>query len=287
MMFINSYRIEYSTTNLIQSIDRDEYMTHQFLKLNKEYIESINTIGNTALLYVAGPSIHHSDGRNCMNTTREGTSTVKSQIGYNVYNVGRAFKKANITYASSNANTCASSMHSLYEAKHLLSSGFTDVIIFGSDLVEASQLLLFEQLGADVTCGDGMVIIHITKDKTINSIAEINDVAWIWNRDRSPMAVSAEGYSKVIDALAVTECDVVKTHGTGTGRNNIEEAAALKGIVTGKHISYKSKIGHTQGISTALELCMLLEDEEIEWKTALVLASGLGGFYGGCTIRRV
>ena len=52
-----------------------------------------------------------------------------------------------------------------------------------------------------------------------------------------------------------------------------------------KKIYYKDKIGHTQGASAVLELAMLC-DEIKKGTTAMGLASGLGGFYGGCTIRK-
>lgn len=287
-MYIESYKILSSDTKLIDGIDRDGYMTPQFLKLAKEYLESIVTYGKTALLYAAGPAMHHSDARDVGNTTRDGSIAVKSQIGYNVYNVARSCKNAKIEYVSSNANTCASSMYSLHEASRLMQEGYTDVIVFASDLVEASEELLFEQLGVEISCGDGLAVVHLTKDVTGRSILEISKTAWVWNADRSPMAVSAEGYRKVLGELGVKEVDVVKAHGTGTTRNSEEELNAINSMVKcTRVVSYKHRIGHTQGVSTLLELCMMIEDGDVEWQTGLVLASGLGGFYGGCVVRKV
>ena len=287
-MYIESYKILSSDTKLIDGIERDGYMTPQFLRLAKEYLESIVTEGKTALLYAAGPAMHHSDARDVGSTTMDGSIAVKSQIGYNVYNVARACKNAKIEYASSNANTCASSMYSLHEAGRLMGEGYTDVIVFASDLVEASEELLFEQLGVEISCGDGLAVVHLTKEVTERSVAEISKTAWIWNADRSPMAVSAEGYMKVLDELGVREVDVVKAHGTGTARNNEEELEAIRSSVEcDRVVSYKHRVGHTQGVSALLELCMLIEDEDVEWQTGLVLASGLGGFYGGCVVRKV
>lgn len=50
-----------------------------------------------------------------------------------------------------------------------------------------------------------------------------------------------------------------------------------------KRHMYKKEVGHTQGASTAVELGMLLDDMVIGDK-AVVLASGMGGYYGGCTV---
>ena len=280
-MFIESYKILYSVDKLIPELNRNNYMTQEFMKLNKEYVESIDVKGKVALLYVGGPAIHHSDGRNVANTSKSASAAIKSQIGYNVYNVARSFKNVSFDYVSSNANTCASSMHSLYEAKMLFDQGYTDIIVYGTDMVGDTQLLLFEQLGANVVCGDGSVIVHLTKDKTDNSKCEVSDVSWVFNLDSSPMSVSRDGYNKVIAELDVSEVDVVKPHGTGTDRNTVEELSALESVKYDNIVMYKEKIGHTQGVSALLEICMLLEDD-IEWNTGLALASGMGGFYSGC-----
>lgn len=48
-------------------------------------------------------------------------------------------------------------------------------------------------------------------------------------------------------------------------------------------LDYKEEIGHIQGASTAVEMCMLLDDINKDQR-AVVLASGMGGFYRGCTV---
>lgn len=285
-MYIESYKIMYSFDKLIDELSRDNYMNQEFLKVNKSYIDTVTTNGKTALLYVGGPAIHHSDGRNINNTHKNATVVVKSHIGYNTYSIARAFKNVSFDYVSSNANTCASSIHSLYEAKLLFEQGYTDIIVYGTDMVEDTQLLLFEQLGANVVCGDGSVVVHLTKDRTENSKCEIRDVSWVFNLDASPMSVSRDGYSKVIKELGVDVVDVVKPHGTGTDRNTVEELSALEAVEYKNIVMYKEKIGHTQGVSALLEICMLIEDKDVEWNNALALASGMGGFYGGCYITK-
>ena len=80
--------------------------------------------------------------------------------------------------------------------------------------------------------------------------------------------------------------DVVKSHGSGTTRNTEVELAAIREVMVDVGvIEYKSEIGHTQGVSALIELCILLG--EPDWKKSVCLASGLGGFYGGCTVRRL
>lgn len=188
-----------------------------------------------------------------------------------------------IDFMSINANTCASSMYSLYEAQRLIDEGYTDVIVFAIDVVDDTQELLFKQLGVDLVCGDGIAVMHLTSASTT---VKIPQVVWKWNKDTSPMAVSKEGYLKVLNELNVGGVDVVKSHGSGTTRNTQVELAAIREVMVDVGvIEYKSQIGHTQGVSAVIELCKLLEDTE--WNKAVCLASGLGGFYGGCIVRRL
>ena len=260
-------------------LDRSKYMTQEYSKHMKEFAESIYGT-NAALLYAAGPVTHHSDSRN-FGCTQSGHVVIKSQVGFNIMNVAKMFKNVEFEYASINGNTCASSMYCLYEAKKLLEL-YDKVVIVAMEMTEASQILLFEQLGVEVVCGDGLGILVLNKT---HGTARIDDVSWKWNNDRSPMSVSKEGYLKVLNELDLNDVSVVKPHGTGTDRNDEAENEALLevGLAAVETRYYKRDIGHTQGASTAVELGMLLDEMKIDDK-ALLLASGMGGFYGGCTM---
>lgn len=260
-------------------LDRSKYMTQEYSKHMKEFAESIYGT-NVALLYAAGPVTHHSDSRN-FGCTQTGHVVIKSQVGFNIMNVAKMFKNVEFEYASINGNTCASSMYCLYEAKKLLDI-YDKVVIVAMEMTEASQILLFEQLGVEVVCGDGLGILVLNKT---HGVAKIDDVSWKWNNDRSPMSVSKEGYLKVLNELDLNDVSVVKPHGTGTDRNDEAENEALLevGLAAVETRYYKRDIGHTQGASTAVELGMLLDEMKIDDK-ALLLASGMGGFYGGCTM---
>lgn len=259
-------------------------MTTEYIKLYKSELFDVTNKGKTALLYAAGPVVHHSDGRDINNLTIAGGIVIKSQVGFNVHNIAKRFD--NIDYVSINGNTCSSSCYSFHEAKQLLEQGFDDVIVYAEEVTESTQVLLFEQLGADVTCGNGVVRVHLTKSKTNKSLAEITDTCWVWCNDKSPMSVSSEGYKKIIRDIGY-DCDVVKPHSTGTDRNDTEEDTAISDLLPkAELIKYKQEIGHTQGASTAIEICMLLEDARSNDKTTLCLASGMGGFYGGIRIVR-
>lgn len=298
-MVVESYKFIVGTerskdnkSHTIKEINRTNYMTQEFMKLSSEYCLSIIGGEKNAILYAGGPAIHHSDGRNINGLLPDGSIAIKSQIGLNIYSIAKNFRNVNFSYANINGNTCASGMHSIYEAYKLIhNEGYDKVIVYASDLVEASQLLVFEQLGIDIVCGDGLAIIVFARECE-NPIAKVENVHWAWNLDPSPMTVTKEGYGKILNLIIdnTLNIDYIKPHGTGTGRNEIAENDALaeKNLNNIPIVKYKEQIGHTQGASAAIELCMVLNDNRIDSnKNILITASGLGGFYGGCIVSKI
>lgn len=281
-MYINQYKYIVGdevdgNTLKISSIDRSAYMNAEYLKLVGNDLRQLNLVGTTALLYAGGASIHHSDARVLDEGMLKGNVVIKSQSAYNAYMVARVL--GNIDFVSINSNTCASTMYALYEASKLVNE-YDNVIIYAEEVIDLVALKLFKQLGIDMTCTDAVAWMHLTGTKTSNSVANIEQCSWAWNRDSSPMSVSAEGYRKAISKLVGSPVDIVKTHGTETDRNKEEEIVAVDELIDyGKVVRYKDKIGHTQGASALVELGMLLDTEQFD--TAICLASGLGGFYGG------
>ena len=261
---------------------RDGYMNEVFYGLYKDEINKFKTIGKTALLYIGGAGEHHSVSRN-FNLTPKGVMPVKSQLGYIASKTAK--RLGNISYLSINSNACASSMFALKEAYELLENGFDDVIIYGEEWVEEVELFLFRQHGIDLVCSDGFFILHLVKESS-NTFAQIDKPSWIWNDDKSPFEVSKEGYLKAMENFKSEKFDLIKTHGSGTPQNNKAELEAIHEYFTYTNtMEFKSYIGHSQGVSTGLELCMLLDSFMGNNKHILINASGLGNFYGSCAIR--
>ena len=272
---------------------RDEYMNEVFYDLYKDEISKFKTTGKTALLYIGGAGEHHSCSRDYQKT-KKGVMPVKSQLGYIASKTAKRI--GNISYLSINSNACASSMYALYEAKQLLENGFDDVIIYGEEWVEDVELMLFKQHNIDVVCSDGFFILQLGKYG--NEIDEINTShfgcifhpTFIWNDDKSPFEVSKEGYLKAMYDHQLSEIDFVKAHGSGTAQNNKAEYEAIEEYF-GENMpiyEYKSQFGHSQGCSTGVELCRLIEvfytREKLTPRRILINASGLGNFYGSCLL---
>ena len=261
---------------VVQALDRKKHMTSQYLGMASGYIDNIAWAGNKrALVYAGGPALHHSDLRNVKDLAPKEDIVIKSQMGNNVYQVAK--RLYGISYVSSNANTCASSVHAILEAKRLLADGYSDVVVYAEEATDDTLLLLFKQLQIDLVCGDGAAMMHFT---ATGEGAFVKNVEWAWRHESTRMAVSKVGYLTVMPDVDV---DFVKVHGSGTATNEIAETAAVEekyGDV--KTVRYKDIIGHTQGASALVELCMLLESD-VQGR-GLVLASGLGGYYGSIDI---
>jgi len=284
-MFVESYT--YHTADVkselfmrIDGIARNKYMTSEYLKKFPDLLGA-DTVGSVAFLYAGGPASHHSDIRDINDLSDSGRIVIKGQLGFNAFNLAKKF--GDVQHVSINANTCASSMFSLHEAKALLKV-YDNVIIYAEERVDNALLLLFNQLGVDLVCGDAVAMMHLTSAKTSNTIAEITDTAWGWYPDDSPMGVSKEGYLSVLSKIDCSDVTIVKPHGTGTPRNDAEEDSAIAEVFPNVEVvKFKPAIGHTQGASALVELCMLLDKYEDSF-TGVCMASGLGAMYGCCKV---
>ncbi len=262
---------------------RKDYMNEVFFSLYKKELDRFATQGKTALLYIGGAGEHHSCRRDFTDIVPvdKNNIIVKSQLGYIASKTAKRI--GNISYLSINSNACASSMYALYEAKKLMQE-YDDVIIYGEEWVENTELMLFRQLGIELVCGDGFFILHLCK-ACKNPKAIIEDVSWVYNNeDRSPFEVSSSGYKKAMQQFKGCSIDFIKLHGSGTKQNTQAEIEAINEMFGSMEtVEFKTEIGHTQGVSTGIEICMLI-DKYIQ-KDILVNASGLGNFYGSCYVR--
>lgn len=275
-MEIVSYKyIKPDSNGIVPELDRNGYMTPQYIELVNEYLESITLTGKSAFLYAGGALLPASEARNVTmdkgypQPIKETTICIRELAAYGMHKwVGSINGKENIEYANINGNTCASSMHSLYEASKLLSDGYEEVIIVAEEKTSYNTIRIFDEHNIDIKIGEGLVIVHLKKG------LQITDCKWGYEYNRNPFGTTTSGYKKVF-----TECDYVKPHGTGTSNNESAEQSVYQDI---PQLRYKEVIGHTQGVSGLLEVCMVLE-EPIHGKV-LCVSSGLGGFYGSCIL---
>jgi hypothetical protein len=183
--------------------------------------------------------------------------------------IGMMNGRDNVRYANINGNTCASSMYSLYEAERLLNDGFDEVVIIAEEKTSYNTLRIFDEMKIDLKVGEGCAVIHLGKGEGIS------ECKWEYEYNRNPFGVTESGYKKVY-----TECDWINPHGTGTEPNENAE-----GFYDKPQLRYKEKIGHTQGVSGLIEVCMVLDEPDVDGRV-LCVSSGLGNWYGSCIVQK-
>ena len=259
-------------------IDEAGYMTAQYIRKVEEYLKSIVLVGKTAVLYAGGVLLTASEARNTTDSgelrrrTLNSTLAIKEVAAFSMHKyIGMLKDRDKVAYASINGNTCASSMFSLYEAEQLLLSGYDEVIIIAEEKTSYNTLRVFNESRIDLKVGEGVAVMHITSGGT-----DITACKWSYEYNRNPFLASSAGY-----ALIDTPTRYINPHGTGTETNEAAEAELVSGR---EELRYKEDIGHTQGLSGLLEVCMVL-DEDIKGDV-LCVSSGLGGFYGSCVVHK-
>lgn len=277
-MKVLSYK--YLTPNqdgIIPELDRSAYMASQYITLVQDYISTVKFTGKAAFLYAGGVMLSASEARNVTDRgfyrehPKPSGTGIRELAAYSMHRwIGMFEGKENIQYANINGNTCASSMFSLYEAEKLLNDGFDEVFILAEEKTSYSTLRVFDESCIDLKIGEGLAMIHLGKGEGISNCK------WFYEYSRNPFAVTPYGYSSVNQV-----CDYVNPHGTGTAINEVAETEIFKDT---PQLRYKEIIGHTQGVSGLLEVCLVL-DEDIHGDV-LCVSSGLGGFYGSCVVQK-
>ena len=283
-MVISNYFYETSKTEKKDHLEfinnRTGYATAQFLKHFKQQFADIKLEGRTAFILAAGVTSSQSENRvysgEYKNTLDYGKSSlvIKETTAYSLHKyIGAIKDSVTVTYANINSNSCASSMHSIYEAQTLFETRDIDhVIVVTEERTATNTIRIFDEHQIDVVPSDGFACVVLSKD---GGGTPITDAKWEYFYNSNPFYVDSEGYSRVN-----TPADHVKGHGTGTTQNTEAES-----VLSDTVHEYKSKIGHTQGASALIELCMVLEDDALDGKV-LCTASGLGGFYGSCIVHK-
>lgn len=289
-MYVKDYKYIKPTVDCkdymaIDGLSRDCIPTDWF----RSKIGQIKLTQATAVLYVGGFGISQScstDVTTVNNMFRGSIEPPKSKMvlkestAYGLHKWIDSMMNNNlVVYANINNDTCASSMNAIYEANRILREGIVkEVIIIAEERTSFNTLRIFKEHRIPIVCGDGFAMIRLTANK--NDGTKITDTKWKYTYNTNPFKTTKIGYDKIDYDGKV---DYVKLHGTGTPDN--EEAESTLIYDDRKEIRYKQEIGHTQGASALLEICMLLDDDNIKGKI-LCSAAGLGNFYGSCIVHK-
>lgn len=260
---------------VIPELDRYKSSVQQFIRLANL---DITLTKPTAFLYVDGFSTSQAESGINTPSTKKYVPAIKSGSSYIMHEWIYTFKgKEHLQHANVISSTCAAGIQALYEAEKLLNgTDIQEVIIIGGERITDDTLRLFRELNIPLICGDGFVYMKLGRDN-LQMDSYIQDIKWKYSWQKNPFYFPREVIDTLIPDYPV---DYVKLHGTGTESNTAAEAGLAQ---IAKPIVYKPLIGHCQGISSLIETSILLDDTEISGRI-LVVANGLGGFYGAFTL---
>jgi hypothetical protein len=257
----------------IPELIRDKPATQQFIELTNLNIKL--TCG-TAFIYIAGTQVDQSESGLVRGGEKMFTA-IKGTTPYIAHQWASTFANKELLVSTEVVNgTCASAIQAIYRANQILNvpdNGINEVIIIGQERITPDTIRLFRELGIRITCGDGFVYMKLGIGY------DIGMPQWRWAYNDNPFMFTRYTLSALIPHYKV---GYVKLHGTGT-QSNDEAEADLAELAT--PLRYKSEIGHTQGISALLETCLVLDDPMIRGRI-LVVANGLGGYYGSFTLTK-
>ena len=202
-MWVNSYFYqtpthEYEEYHAIPGINRSCYMNKEYLRLAKTYLKGLELSGRVAVLYAGGVTTSSSEGRNAKDqgeysiSQEETGMALRELSAHNMHKyIGMLNQKDKVVYANINADTCASSMQSLYEAERLMNHEKIDeVIIITEDMISYNTIRVFDECGIPVKAADGLCVMHLSKVNTTKSVYAISDTKWAYEYNRNPFGVS-------------------------------------------------------------------------------------------------
>lgn len=257
----------------IPELDRYKSSVTQFIKLADLQITLTRP---TAFLYLDGATVSQAESGVAKTDSNKFQVALKTLSSHILHEWIHTFQNREfIVYADIISSTCAGGIQAIAEAEKLLNSGVcTEVVIIGGERTTDDTLRLFKELRINVDCGDGFIYLRIQKGGT-----QIEDVKWKYAFNPNPFKFTRETLNNVLPYYPV---NYVKLHGTGSEANT-EAEKDIKEFAT--PLCYKQDIGHTQGISSLLETCIILDDSDIQGNV-LITANGLGGFYGAFTLNK-
>lgn len=214
-----------------------------------------------------------------------------------------ANKLGEFDYISTDSNSCISGHSAWYTAFNMLKLELLDavVVISVDNGISEEYLHVFGEQGIskqnweenDPTIqkfrvGHGC---NISIFESVNMrcnyghvpLAEIIDICTVAEMHKSPMGISpnGQGYRKVIDSVNTENINFIKTHGTFTADNEIEDIIIKEKFKDIPTINYKLRIGHTMGASTAIETALAIKENLGRF---LSLGAGMGNVFSAAVV---
>ena len=268
----------------IPELVREDYMTPQYFDMFEKELGSLELSGRVGLVYSSGASIHQAENRIChkenysnsLDRALPSPLVAKSMVAHMMHKYIAYFTRRGVDIQAADivSNTCASSLYGVVRASTMLKE-VDHVIVITEEKTSFDTIRIFDEHRIKVKASDGFALAVFSNE---GEGPYITDCKTTFRYNSNPFLATADGYRDLI-----SPCDIVKVHGTGTEMNTLAENEAFEGM---PQIEYKSLIGHSQGSSGLLELCMSMDDNRTEGLRTLCIASGFGGFYASCVLHR-
>jgi 3-oxoacyl-(acyl-carrier-protein) synthase len=206
-------------------------------------------------------------------------------------------------YISTDSVSCISGHSAWYTAYNLLILGRLDavVVIAVDDGIAEEYLHVFgeHKLSKLLDEEDDPSIIKFHLGQACNisvfesneliqsnehqPLAEIKDIHVAAESHNSPLGISCmgTGYKKVLNRVNTDNINFIKTHSTFSNDNDIEDILIKEQFGSIKTVNYKLRIGHTMGVSTAVETALAVQEES---GTFLSLGAGMGNVYSSAVV---
>lgn len=214
-----------------------------------------------------------------------------------------ANKLGSFDYIATDSTSCISGHSAWYTAKNMLALNQLDtvVVVTVDNGLSEEYLSVFGEYGlsklaneendpavlkfrlghgCNISVFQSLESVHDTGSVILAKVTGMHIAA---ENHTNPLGISCsgEGYKKVIDNVDTNGIDFIKTHSTFSKDNDIEDIVIKEKFGTIPTISYKLRIGHTLGASTAIETALAIEQFKGKF---LSLGAGMGNVFSSAVV---
>jgi 3-oxoacyl-(acyl-carrier-protein) synthase len=207
----------------------------------------------------------------------------------------------NFEHISTDATSCVSAHAALSQAKLLIKADELDrVVIISTDNATSEEFMQFfreqsltrslkeESISVNkFRLGQAANIILLENDKATKAsgntpVGLLHGVALVAEYNTNPLGIRDDGagyklaITKVLEGNTKTKINFIKLHDTMSTDNAVERIVVDKLYPGVRKISYKKRIGHTMGVSTAVEMGIAMKEEQ---GTFISLGAGMGNVF--------
>jgi len=214
-------------------------------------------------------------------------------------------------YISTDTTSCVSGHAALNQARLLIQAGELDrVVILSTDNATSEEFLKFfreQALTLSLTeetkhidkfrLGQAANIVVLENESAMQAsgntaIGLLHGAALVSEINSNPLGIRTDGAGYILAIekaleqadLLPEDIDVVKKHATMSTDNNVENMVVRTYFEDARIVNYKQRIGHTMGVSTAVEMHIAMKEES---GMIISLGAGMGNVFTAAIVEVV